>query len=195
MANSTETAAETVTGAVTEASGHAAEAAGHVAEKAGMPQLDFATFPNQIFWLAVALFVIYLVLSRVAMPRIDGILADRQGTITNDIAAAEDLRAKALTAERAYQQALIDARDEAQKIVAEARAEIQKDVDLATARADAEIAAKAAESETRIGEIRAGAVESVRAVARDTAAALITALGGKADARAVATAVTERLKG
>lgn len=195
MANSTETAAEAVTGAVTEAGGHAAAAAGHVAEKAGMPQLDFATFPNQIFWLVVALVVIYLVLSRVALPRIGGILADRQGAITNDIAAAEELKAKAEAAEKAYQQALVDARAEAQRIVAEARAEIQKEVDVATAHADAEIAAKAAESEHRIGEIRAGAVESVREVARDTAAALVTALGGKADARAVAAAVTERLKG
>lgn len=195
MANSTETAVEAVTGAATEAGGHAAEAAGHVAEKAGMPQLDFATFPNQIFWLAVALVVIYLVLSRVALPRIGGILADRQGAITNDIAAAEELKAKAEAAEKAYQQALVDARAEAQKIVAEARAEIQKDVDQATAHADAEIAAKAAQSERRIGEIRAGAVESVREVARDTAAALVSVLGGKADAKAIAAAVTERLKG
>jgi F-type H+-transporting ATPase subunit b len=184
MANSTESAAETV-----------AEAAGHAAEKAGMPQLDFATFPNQIFWLAVALVVIYLVLSRVALPRIGAILADRQGTITNDLAAAEDLKARALAAEKAYEQALVDARAEAQKIIAEARAVIQAEVDVATAHADAEIAARAAESERRIGEIRASAVDSVREVARDTAAALVAALGGNVDAKAIATAVTARLKG
>ena len=83
MANTTQTA--------TDATGHATEAAGHAAESVGMPQLDFATFPNQIFWLVITLIVIYLILSRVALPRIGGILADRQGSITNDIAAAEDL--------------------------------------------------------------------------------------------------------
>jgi len=65
----------------------------------GMPQIDFSSFPNQIFWLVVTLVIIYLVLTRVALPRIESILSERQGTITNDLAAAEDLKAKALEAE------------------------------------------------------------------------------------------------
>lgn len=195
MANTTTEAAQGTVEAVTEATGHAAEAAGHAAQSAGMPQLDFSTFGNQIFWLAVALVLIYFVLSRVALPRIGGILADRQGKITSDIAAAEELKLKAEAAEKAYNQALIDARAEAGKIVAEARAEIQKDLDKATARADAEIAAKAAESAKRIEEIRAGAAENVAVVAKDAAEAIVAALGGKADAGAVADAVASRLKG
>ena len=93
----------------------------------------------------MALVAIYPILSRIALPRIGAILAERQGTITNDIAAAEELKLKAEEAEAAYNQALADARAEAQKIVAEAKAEIQKDLDAATAKADAEIAAKSAE--------------------------------------------------
>lgn len=173
----------------------AAEAAGKTAESGGMPQLDFATFPNQIFWLAVALVLVYLVLSRVALPRIGGIVADRQGAITNDIAAAEDLKAKALDAEKAYNQALIDAREEANKIIAEARREIQKDLDKATAKADAEIGAKGAESARRIEDIRAGAAKNVEEVAKDAAEAIASALGVKADAKSVASAVAARLKG
>ncbi|MCU9847862.1 F0F1 ATP synthase subunit B' [Defluviimonas sp. WL0024] len=191
MANTTHEAAETATEAV----GHAAEAAGHAAESAGMPQLDFATFPNQIFWLVVALIVIYFILSRIALPRIGGILADRQGTITNDIAAAEELKLKAEEAEKAYNQALVDARAEANKIIAEARAAIQEDLDAATAKADAEIAAKAAESAKRIEEIRAHAVENVAEVAKSAAAEIVAAFGGKADASAVTAAVDTRLKG
>jgi len=191
MANTTQPAAD----AATEAAGHAAEAAGHATQSAGMPQLDFSTFPNQIFWLVVALIVIYLVLSRIALPRISGVLADRQRTITGDIAAAEDLKAKAIAAEKAYNQALADARVEAARIVAETRAEIQKDLDAATAKADAEISAKAAESARHIEEIRAGAMEAVKAVANDTAAALVSALGGSAGDKAVAAAVTDRMKG
>ena len=161
----------------------------------GMPQLDFSTFPNQIFWLVVALIVIYMILSRVALPRIGAILAERQGTITNDLAQAETLKAKAVEAEAAYDKALADARAEAQRIVAETRAEIQGELDDAIAKADAEIAAKAAESEAAIAEIRAGAMAAVDEVARDTAAALVGALGGKADAKAISSAVTSRLKG
>ena len=172
------------------------DAAHGAAESApGMPQLDFSTFGNQIFWLAVALVVIYLILSRVALPRIAAVLAERQGTITNDLAAAEDLKAKAVEAENAYNKALADARAEAQRIAAETRAEIQAGLDEAIAKADEQISAKAAESEKAIAEIKAGALESVKAVATDTAEALVTALGGSADADAIAAAVAERTKG
>ena len=191
MANTT----TEVAGAASEAAGHAADAAGHAAESAGMPQLDFSTFPNQIFWLVVALVLIYMILSRVALPRISGIMADRQGAITNDIAAAEELKAKAVEAEKAYNQALLDAREEANTIVAEARSEIQKDLDKATAKADAEIAAKSAESAKRIGEIRDGAIKSVAEVAKDAAAEIVAAMGVTSDAKSVASAVTARLKG
>lgn len=161
----------------------------------GMPQLCFDWFPNQIFWLVVTLVVIFLVLSRVALPRIAAILAERQGTITNDLAAAEDLKSKAVEAEEAYNKALADARTEAQTIVAKARAEIQADLDDAIAKADAEIAAKSAESEKAIAEIRAGALESVKLVAADTAAELVTVLGGSANADDVQAAVASRVKG
>ncbi|KUJ77500.1 F0F1 ATP synthase subunit B' [Ruegeria profundi] len=161
----------------------------------GMPQLCFDWFPNQIFWLVITLVVIFLVLSRVALPRIAAILAERKGTITNDLAAAEDLKAKAVEAEEAYNKALADARAEAQRIAAEARAEIQSGLDDAIAKADAEIAAKAAESEKAIAEIRAGALESIQLVAKDTAAELVTALGGEADAKAIDSAVDAQMKG
>lgn len=172
-------------------------AAGEVAVGAppGMPQLDIGTFDNQVFWLIITLVVIYLVLSRVALPRIAAILAERQGTITNDIAAAEDLKAKAKDAEAAYDKALADARAEAQSIAAETKATIQADLDVAIAKADAEIAAKTAESEKAIAEIRAGAMEAVTEVARDTATELVSVLGGQADEGKITAAVAERMKG
>lgn len=182
MATDTTSAADTAHGA--------AEAA-----SPGMPQLDFSTWGNQIFWLVITLIVIYLVLSRVALPRIASILAERQGTITNDIAAAEDLKAKAQDAEAAYDKALIDARAEAGRIVAETKAGIQADLDDAIATADVQIAAKAAEGEKVIAEIRAGALESVKDVAKDTAKEIVAAMGGKADAKSITSAVTARMKG
>lgn len=173
----------------------AAEAAGETAEKSGMPQLDFSTFPNQIFWLLVTLVVIYLILTRVALPRIGSVLAERASKITNDLTAAEELKQKAVAAEAAYNEALVRARAEAARIVADAKAEIQKDLNAAIAKADAEIAAKSAESEKRIAEIEAGAVDAVAEVAHDTTGALVAALGGTADADAILQALSARLKG
>jgi len=190
MANETEAA-----GMAQDMAHGAAEAAGHAAESAGMPQLDFSTFPNQIFWLVVTLVVIYWLMSRIALPRISAVLADRAAAIAGDVAAAEDYKLKAKDAEAAYEKALAEARAQAQKIVAETRAEIQKDLDAATAKADVEIAKRASESEARINEIRVGALAAVESVAQDTAAEIVAALGGKADTAALAAAVGARLKG
>lgn len=183
----------------TAAAGHAAADLGACVNDAGgaigMPQLCVDWMPNQIFWLVVTLAAIYFVLSRVALPRIGGVLAERKGLITNDLTAAEEMKAKAAEAEVVYLDALARARVEATRIIAEARVEIQKDLDVAMVKADGLIAAKAAESEKRIGEIRAGALEAVTAVAKDTAKELVLALGGKADAAGVNAAVSARLKG
>lgn len=160
-----------------------------------MPQLEPSFWGNQVFWLLVTLVVIYFVLSRIALPRIAAVLAERQGTITNDIAAAEALKAKAVEAEEAYNQALADARAEAQRIAAETKAEMQAELDAATAKADAEISEKLAESEKAIAEIRANAMASIEDVAKDTAAELIAALGSEADAKTVDAAVAARIKG
>jgi F-type H+-transporting ATPase subunit b len=173
-----------------------AQGAGAAESSAGMPQLDFSTFPNQIFWLVVTIVVIYLVLSKVALPRIAAVLAERQGTIANDLATAEELKQKSVEAEEAYNKALADARAEANRIIAEAKAEIQADLDAATAKADAEIAAKSAESEKRIGEIRESAMQNVAEVASDTAAEIVRAVMPSAeDAKALGAAVDSRLKG
>ncbi len=162
----------------------------------GMPQLCGEWFGNQIVWLVITLVVIYFILSRIALPRIAAVLAERSGTITNDIAAAEDLKQKAVEAEEAYQKALVDARAEANRIVAETKADIQKDLDKAIAEADAEIAARAAEGEKAIAEIREGAKEGAAAVAKDIAKDIVAAVApGKIDAKSVTAAVTAKMKG
>ncbi len=171
-----------------------AGAAGEASQK-GMPQLNFATWPNQVFWLLVALVIIYIVLTKIAMPRIASVLAERKGRISGDLAAAEELKSKAKAAEKAFNLALEQARVEAGKIILATKAEIQKDLNAAMADADAQISAKAAESEKRIAEIRAGAVQAVSEVARETAGALVVALGGTADDAAIEAAVAARLKG
>ncbi|MEM7710281.1 MAG: F0F1 ATP synthase subunit B' [Pseudomonadota bacterium] len=160
-----------------------------------MPQLCDAWFGNLIFWLVVALVAIYFVLTRMALPRVGAVLAERSGTISNDLAAAEDLKRQATDAEAAYDKALADARGEAQRISGEARAAIQADLDAAIAEADAQIDAKAAESEQQIAEIRAGAEASVAEVARDVAGDIVAALGGSPDQATIDAAIDSRVKG
>jgi F-type H+-transporting ATPase subunit b len=161
----------------------------------GMPQLCFEWFPNQILWLVITLVVIFLVLSRIALPRIAAVLAERQGTIDSDISAAETLKLQAEAAEAAYQKALTDARAQAQGIAKETRAAIQKDLDAAIEKADTEIAAKTAQSEKAIADIRASALDSVEIVAKEAAVDLVQALGINANDADIVAAVDSQLKG
>ena len=160
----------------------------------GMPQLDFATFPNQIFWLIVTLIVIYFILTRVALPRISAVLAERNGTLHNDLAAAEDFKRKAGEAEEAYEKALADARAKASKIAEETRVTIQSDLNAAIAKADEDIAAKTAQSQVRIAEINANAQRSVEDVARNIAADIVMSVapGQSIDTAALANAVAQQ---
>ena len=163
--------------------------------KVGMPQLDFSTFSNQIFWLVVTLVVIYFILARIALPRIGEALADRAGTITNDLVEAEELKQRALEAEQAYEKALADARAEAQSINVAMRAEIQAQLDVELAKADAQISARTEEAALALAEIRSSAMVSVKAVAKATAKEIVAVIGSKADAKTVTAAVTARMKG
>ncbi|MEM7668123.1 MAG: F0F1 ATP synthase subunit B' [Pseudomonadota bacterium] len=162
--------------------------------KSGLPQLDFNTFPSQIFWLVVCLVVLYFLMTKIALPRIATVLEERADAIADDLDTAEEFKQKALAAEEAYEEALKEARSKAQEIAAATRASIQKDLDAAMAKADAEIAARTAEGEKRIAEIRDSALAAVDQVANDTAVAIVDAIiPGSADAGAVKSAVSSRL--
>ena len=173
-----------------------ADAAGHGGEAIGMPQLNFETFPNQIFWLVLSLIVVYFIVSKVILPRIGGILEERHSVISDYLSQAVDFKKQAEQAEADYESALKQARAEAQQIAAETKADIQKELGKAVAKADAEIAAKTAESEKAIAAIRKSAVENVREVATATTAEIVAALmPSVSDDAAVKKAVTARMKG
>jgi F-type H+-transporting ATPase subunit b len=160
----------------------------------GMPQLDITTFSNQIFWLVVSIVVLYFIMSRVALPRIAAVLADRRGTITSDIAAAEEFKLKAQEAEKAYTRALDEARSEANRIIEGAKAEMQAELNAQIARADAEISAKAADSERRIREIRDNAVAMVTEVSKDVTADILSVFDVQADSNSVGAAIEAAVK-
>lgn len=161
-----------------------------------MPQLDPSLFPNLVFWLIVSVVATYFILTRVALPRIGTILAERNDKISGDLEQAAAFKRRAQDAEAAYAAALAKAREEAQKIAADTKAQINRELATLMAKADAEIAAKSAESERRIREIEANAATSVREVALATTAEIVAAFGPRpASAASIEAAVEARLKG
>ncbi len=166
------------------------------AEQAGIPQLDFSTFPNQIFWLAVFLLVLFLIVRRVAIPRIDGILEARRDRIEEDLKQAEQASQEVDRLRQATESALENAKTEAEKIAADTRGRIRQSQDEALAKAASEINRLAAASEERINEIRDGASETVREVASAAAIEIMESiLPSRAAEEAVRARVDARLGG
>src|ERR1700692_2824852 len=85
------------------------------------PPFDKQTFPSQLLWLTLTFVALYLLMARVALPRIDSILVRRRALIEGDLAEALRLKGESDAAIAAYEKALADARGRAQALVNDAR--------------------------------------------------------------------------
>lgn len=177
--------------ATTQGAEHTVEAA----EAGGLPQLNFDTWPTQIFWLVVTFAALYFILNRLALPKIAETLQARQEQIAGDLDLAAEFEQKAKEAEAAYHAALNEARGEARKIADKTQDEIKARLATATAEADARIAARADESAVRIDAIRQDARTQATRVAEETAAALVSRFGpaGAGESANVSSAVTAEI--
>src|SRR6266849_5060015 len=79
-----------------------------------MPQLDLSTFPSQIFWLAVFFVVLYLLMTKLAIPRIERVIDERRARVEGDLDKAGQMKSEAEAVIAAYEKALADARHQAQ---------------------------------------------------------------------------------
>src|SRR5713226_4107678 len=80
----------------------------------GFPPFDAHSFASQLIWLALTFIALYLLMSRVALPRIGSILEERRRHIEADLAEAQRLKGDSDAAIAAYEKALADARGRAQ---------------------------------------------------------------------------------
>ena len=161
-----------------------------------MPQLDPASFPSQLFWLAVCFGTMLLVLSAFVLPRITRTLTARQGQIDGDLEAAEKLRADAEAALAAYDAALQQARNNALALAQHMRAEIQAETDRQKAELDARLAEEAQKADTALKAARDAALGSLEAVAHDVVGDVMQAVGlGAPDASDIDAALKAARKG
>ena len=89
-----------------------------------MPQLDPSTFGTQLFWLFVAFTVLFLIVWKVALPRITDVREVRQNRIDDDLDKASGMKAEAESVLEAYEQALAAATNEAQELQRQAAAKL-----------------------------------------------------------------------
>jgi len=95
------------------------------ASEGGMPQLNVADFAPQLVWLAILFSIFYVIVSRVALPGIEGVLDGRKSKIDADLARAAQAKDQAAASVQAYETALADARAAATKTLVDNAAEIR----------------------------------------------------------------------
>jgi F-type H+-transporting ATPase subunit b len=176
------------------ADAHAAGTEAHAeAEHHGVfPPFDPATFGSQLVWLAITFGVLLLLMSRVALPRIGGILEARSARIAGDLAEAGRLKEETDAAIAAYEQALAEARQNAHAIGQRGRDATKVEIDAERQRLEAGLQQRLEAAEARIGEVKVAALREVDAIARDATAAIVETLAGGAVADAEIRGAVER---
>ncbi len=149
------------------------------------PPFDASSFAGQLFWLAVSFGLLFLLMSKVALPRIAAVLAMREGTIESALAAAAKAQAGAEAQAQALEASLGKARTNAQSIAQEARARSNAEIEGKRKAVEAGLAAKMIAAEGAIGAMKAKAMANVEDIAREAASALVEHLTGRAPTAAV----------
>ncbi len=155
------------------------------------PPFDPATFPSQLLWLAITFGLLYLLLSKLALPRLGGIVESRKALIDADLAAADADRQKTDAAIAAYEKALAEAKAKAQGIATETRDAIQADLAGKRNAVESDLAAKVSAAEARIAQTKAEALTHVDEIASETAQAVVSQIVGDVSADSVRAAVAK----
>jgi F-type H+-transporting ATPase subunit b len=164
--------------------------------KAAFPPFEKDTFASQLVSLLVAFVALYLIVSRIALPRVGSLLDERQKAIESDLAEAQALKDASDAALKAYESELASARSRAQAISAETREKLNAVAEAERKTLEERLALKLAEAEKTIAATREAAMSNVRGIAADAAAAIVQRLTGVVpDGKSVASAVDATLKG
>ena len=179
-------ATETHTTAHTEAPG------GH---KVPFPPFNATTFASQLVWLSVTFVFLYIMMSKLALPRVGAIIEARRKHIEDDLAEAEKLKQQSDAAIAAYEKALADARNRAQAIANETRDRNAADAEKKRKTLEDQLNARMAEAEKTIAATKLAAMANVRGIAADAAKAIVERLLGTSPTdQAVDAAVADALK-
>src|SRR5260370_22621788 len=175
------------------AGGHTEADGGH---GGNFPPFDSSTFASQLVSLLVAFVALYLIVSRIALPRVGSVLDARQKAIEGDLTEAQKLKDASDAALKAYESELAAARARAQAISAETREKLNTAADAERKTLEGRLTVKLAQAEKTISATREAAMSNGRSISADAAAAIAQRLTGIVpDGKSVESAVVASLKG
>ena len=160
-----------------------------------MPQLDFSSYAPQLVWLFITFTFLYLFLSKIALPRIGGVIEQRRDRIADDLDEAARFRAQTDDAITAYETSLAQAKAKASGIAQETRDALSAETDKERAKIEAVLTKKAEEAEVRISATKQKALGNIKEVAAETAQAIVQKLiGAKITKKTAGASVTTAMK-
>jgi F-type H+-transporting ATPase subunit b len=164
--------------------------------KAPFPPFQANTFASQLVSLTIAFVALYLIVSRIVLPRVGSLLDERQKAIEGDVTEAQRLKEDSDTALKAYETELAAARARAQAISAETREKLNAASEVERKLLEDRLSHKLADAEKTIASTREAAMRNVRGIAADAAAAIVQRLTGVLpDGKSVDSAVDASMKG
>ena len=140
----------------------------------GMPQLDFSTFPNQIFWLVVFCVVLFAIVKFFIIPRMEDIFANRRKIIDGNIAKAEEIRLRVSEIEKQIEEELQKTKSQCDEILNTSGNNIKEQ--MAAALEDSKIATSQLinEAEGRLRELRDGSEAAIEKISEELASEIIS---------------------
>ncbi|MDA9597490.1 F0F1 ATP synthase subunit B [Candidatus Pelagibacter sp.] len=148
------------------------------AESGGMPQLNPEFWISQIFWLTITFGILYVVLSKLILPKISANLETRKSQILENIEAAEKQREDSEEKIKEYEKIINNSKIEAKNYFNQAREKILKDINLKKENLDKEINEEIKKAENEIKDLMDKAPEKINKIAIETSSNLIQQLIG-----------------
>ncbi|WP_034998210.1 F0F1 ATP synthase subunit B family protein [Beijerinckia mobilis] len=148
--------------------------------KEAFPPFDSSNFVPLFFWLGISFLLLYFLMSRLALPRIGGILHNRKEKLRTDMQEAIALHAQAKEAAALQEKTIAEAKAKAVALAQENQAKLRAESDARQKQVESELAAKLDAAETRIAEMKASAMSNVTAIAQEAAGAIFQQFVGKA---------------
>lgn len=168
---------------------------GHAAgEKAGLPQFDFAYWPGHIFWTLICFGVLYYVLSRLLLPKIEGPVAARKNRIESDLRSAEKLKSQIDAARAQTEKALDAARASAKEAAQAAQADIAAEGQRRRTDAVSQLESQIHAAEAKIDAARNTALQEFEALSAPLAGQITHQLAGFEPSAADITKVLGRVR-
>ena len=148
------------------------------AESGGMPQLNPEFWVSQIFWLIITFGVLYVILSKLILPKISANLELRKLQISDNIEAADKQRKESESKLKEYDEIIFKSKIEAKNIFNKVREKALKDIHVKRENLDKQIDEEIKKTEEEINKLKLEAPLKINKIAIETSSELVKKLIG-----------------